>query len=85
MRAAYNACLPKLSDYATEMGQNEKLFAMYKRLAESDQEFDEGQRKVLDNALRDFHLSGIDLPEDKKARLLSRVRYARSRLLSCEP
>jgi len=68
LREAYNACLPKLSEYATEMGQNEALFAMYKRLAESGQEFDEGQRKVLDNALRDFHLSGIDLPAEKKTR-----------------
>jgi oligopeptidase A len=68
LRAAYNACLPKLSDYATEMGQNEALYAMYKRLAESDQAFDDGQRKVLENALRDFHLSGVDLPADRKAR-----------------
>ena len=68
LRAAYNACLPKLSDYGTEMGQNEKLFAAYKKLADSAQAFDEGQRKVLDNALRDFHLSGVDLPADKKQR-----------------
>jgi len=68
LRAAYNACLPKLSEYGTEMGQNEALYAMYKRLADSDQPFDEGQRKVLDNALRDFHLSGVDLPADKKTR-----------------
>ena len=33
LRAAYNACLPKLSDYATEMGHNEKLFAAYKSVA----------------------------------------------------
>ena len=68
LREAYNACLPKLSDYATEMGQNERLYQAYRRLAESDQPLDEAQRKVLENALRDFHLSGIDLPADKKAR-----------------
>ncbi|RMG34438.1 MAG: oligopeptidase A [Gammaproteobacteria bacterium] len=68
LRAAYNACLPKLSEYATEMGQNERLYQAYKRLAESDQPLNEAQRKVLENALRDFHLSGIDLPADKKAR-----------------
>ena len=33
LRAAYNACLPKLSDYGTEMGQNEKLFAAYQAVA----------------------------------------------------
>jgi oligopeptidase A len=32
LREAYNACLPKLSDYATEMGQNEKLFHAYESI-----------------------------------------------------
>ncbi len=68
LRAAYNACLPKLSEYATEMGQNEALYRAYRRLAESGQPLDPAQRKVLENALRDFHLSGIDLPADKKTR-----------------
>lgn len=30
LREAYNACLPKLSEYSTEMGQNEHLFEAYK-------------------------------------------------------
>ncbi len=68
LRAAYNACLPKLSDYGTEMGQNERLFLAYKSVAEHAESLDEGQRKVLENALRDFHLSGVDLPRDKKER-----------------
>ena len=29
LRAAYNACLPKLADYATEMGQNKSLSLAY--------------------------------------------------------
>ena len=68
LRAAYNACLPKLSDYATEMGQNERLFRAYEKLAETASNLKPAQRKVLDNALRDFRLSGIDLPAEKKAR-----------------
>ncbi len=68
LRAAYNACLPKLSDYSTEMGHNEKLYVAYKAVAEQASALDEAQRKVLENALRDFHLSGVDLPADKKAR-----------------
>ena len=68
LRAAYNACLPKLSDYGTEMGQNEDLYAAYKAVAAQDASLDEAQRKVLDNALRDFHLSGIDLPPAQKER-----------------
>ncbi|MFC1684315.1 oligopeptidase A [Pseudomonadota bacterium] len=68
LREAYNACLPKLSEYATEMGQNQGLYAAYKAVAEGDEDLDEAQRKVLENALRDFHLSGVDLPADKKTR-----------------
>jgi len=68
LRDAYNACLPKLSEYGTEMGQNEALYKAYKYVAENDTTLDEEQKKVLENAIRDFHLSGVDLPEDKKAR-----------------
>ncbi len=66
LREAYNACLPKLSEYGTEMGQNEELFRAYKYVAENDQSLDAAQQKVMQNALRDFHLSGVDLPKAKK-------------------
>jgi oligopeptidase A len=70
LREAYNACLPKLSAYSTEMGQNEALFKAYKSIAESDEyaALDTAQQKIIRNALRDFHLSGIDLDADKKQR-----------------
>lgn len=70
LRAAYNACLPKLSDYATEMGQHEGLFRAFKQIAEGPEyaTLDTAQRKIIDNALRDFRLSGIELPKDKQAR-----------------
>ena len=42
--------------------------ALGARLVEIRDGLDAGQRKVLDNALRDFHLSGVDLPADKKQR-----------------
>ena len=68
LRQAYNACLPKLSEYATEMGQNERLFNAYKAVAEGNEKLDTAQRKLLKNALRDFHLSGVDLAQEKKVR-----------------
>jgi len=70
LRAAYNACLPKLSDYGTELGQNVDLFKAYQSLAQGEENnaLDAAQQKVVHDALRDFHLSGVDLPEDKKAR-----------------
>jgi oligopeptidase A len=70
LREAYNACLPKLSAYSTEMGQNEALFKAYKSIAESEDyaSLDIAQQKIIQNALRDFHLSGIDLDAEKKQR-----------------
>ena len=70
LRAAYNACLPKLSDFHTEQGQNEALFQAYKQIADGPeyQRLDAAQRKVIDNTLRNFRLAGIGLSEDKKQR-----------------
>ena len=70
LREAYNACLPKISEYSTEMGQNRALYDAYKAIADSDEysKLDKAQQKIIDNAIRDFHLSGVDLPEDKKKR-----------------
>ncbi|WP_348759922.1 oligopeptidase A [Candidatus Methylocalor cossyra] len=70
LREAYNACLPLLSDYATEVGQNEDLYRAYRQLAEGPEfaRLDGAQRRLVDNALRDFRLSGVDLPPAQKAR-----------------
>lgn len=68
LREAYNCCLPKLSAYATEVGQNERLYQAYKDVRENDSSLDFAQIKSLDNALLEFHLSGVDLPAEKKAR-----------------
>jgi len=70
LREAYNACLPKLSDYATEMGQNRRLYDAYQFIkdAPSFADLEIAQQKIIDNALRDFHLSGVDLSAKKKNR-----------------
>ncbi len=70
LRAAYEACLPKLSQYWTEMGQNKPLFEAYDALAKSPaaEGFDVAQKTILEHALRDFRLSGIDLPVEQQKR-----------------
>lgn len=70
LRLAHEACLPKLSEFWTELGQNKQLFNAYQKIANSAQaqQFNDAQRKVLENELRDFRLSGIDLPVDKQQR-----------------
>lgn len=70
LRAAYEACLPKLSEYWTEIGQNQPLFQAYQALAKSPAAagFDVAQTTILEHALRDFRLSGIDLPAEQQKR-----------------
>lgn len=70
LREAYNACLPLLSEYATEVGQNDVLFQAYKSIAEGSEfeKLDTAQRRIIENALRDFRLSGVDLPPAEKQR-----------------
>lgn len=70
MRDAYNACLGKLSAYATEVGQNRQLFEAYRAIHDGPEfaKLDRAQQKIINNALRDFHLSGVDLSTDKQAR-----------------
>jgi oligopeptidase A len=70
LRVAYNACLPKLSQFGTELGQNEDLYKAYNALANSPAyaELDIAQKKVIDNALRDFRLSGVELSHDDRER-----------------
>jgi len=70
IRDAYNDCLPLLSEYGTEMGQHEGLYLAYRQIAEGGeyQRLDGAQRKVIDNALRDFRLSGIELGQAERDR-----------------
>ena len=69
LRAAYNACLPLLTAYHTELGQNAELCAAYQGVADREgAALDAEQRKVVENALRDFRLAGVSLPPERKQR-----------------
>ena len=70
LRDAYNACLPKISEYSTEMGQNKDLFNALQQIVDKKVELalNPAQIKSLEDSLRGFRLSGVDLPEDKKLR-----------------
>jgi oligopeptidase A len=69
MRQAYNECVPLLTAYSSELGQNGALYAGYARVLEKEGDaLEPAQRKLLENALRDFRLAGVDLPPDRKAR-----------------
>ena len=76
LREAYNACLPLISEYSTEVGQNSDLFAAYQALRDSDEfkTLTPAQRKDIDNTLRDFRLSGVALPEAQKAQYMDNAK-----------
>ena len=69
-REAYNEMLPEVSRFYAELGQNLKLFEKYKALRDSHEYamLTREQKKVVDNEIRDFRLSGAELPEDQKPR-----------------
>ncbi|MFY8274406.1 oligopeptidase A [Pseudoalteromonas sp. SSDWG2] len=70
LREAYDSVLPLLSEYSTFVGQHQGLFDAYTALANSEhyQTLSAAQKKVIDNALRDFTLSGIALNDEDKKR-----------------
>jgi oligopeptidase A len=69
MREAYNACVPLLTAYASELGQNAALQAAYLGIHERERALlDPSQIKLLENALRDFRLAGVNLPAAEQER-----------------
>ena len=70
LRDAYNANLPKLTQYWTELGHDERLFRRYRELRDSAAYADlpPARKRQIQNALRDFRLGGAELPADEKAR-----------------
>ncbi len=68
LREAYNAGLPLLTDYQTEIGHNQALFEAVKQIATSAEyaNFDDAQKMVIKHLLRDFKLAGIALPPKDK-------------------
>jgi len=68
-REAYNAALPILTEYGTELSQNARLQQAYARVdSRLPAEASEARRGVVAHALRDFHLAGVDLPDEEKKR-----------------
>jgi len=70
IRAAYNENLPKVTQYWTELGQNQALFEKYRALRASVEfaGLSPARQRIVENALRDFRLGGAELPADRKPR-----------------
>ena len=72
LRDAHNAALPKVTQFFTEQGQDQRLHAGFKAIAASGEfaSLTPARRRYVDNALRDFRLGGAELPPPQKARFL---------------
>jgi oligopeptidase A len=66
LRAAYNDALPKVTEFWTRLGADERLYAKYK--AVQTDALDTAQQQALKNALRNFVLGGAELQGDAKTR-----------------
>jgi oligopeptidase A len=72
MRDAYNAALPKVTQFFSEQGQDQRLHAGFKalRASPSFEGFSAARKRHVENELRDFRLGGAELPPPEKARFL---------------
>lgn len=73
VRAAYNVCQPLITEYYSQLGQNQALYncvqALHTRADELN--LNESQRKIISDALLDFRLAGVSLPEAQKQEFMA--------------
>jgi len=70
LRATYNDNQPKVTEFWTELAQNEALFGKYKALRASTgfDALSPARKRIIDNAIRDFRMGGAELPAEQKER-----------------
>ena len=66
LRAAYNEALPKVTEFWTNLGADERLYAKYKAIDANN--LNKEQRAAWDHAMRGFVLSGAELQGADKER-----------------
>ena len=74
LRAAYNAELPRITEFFTRLGADERLYAKYKAI--DPKTLNAEQRQALKNSLRGFVLGGAELvgePKQRFARIQERL------------
>ena len=70
LRKAYNDNLIKLTEFYTNLSQDESLYKKYQSLKNSEtfNSLTSSQKRVIDNVLREFKLGGAELNEGEKKR-----------------
>ena len=83
LRDAYNAALPKVTQFFSEQGQDARLHTGFKALRASQafESLPPARRRYIENELRDFRLGGAELEPAQKARFLE-IQEEMARLAS---
>ena len=70
LREVYNAQLPRVTQFWTELGQDTRLHSRYKALRSSPEfaTLSPARQRIIDNALRDFRLGGAELVSPARER-----------------
>jgi oligopeptidase A len=70
LRAIYNDLLPEVSEFYSRLSQNKKIYQSFERIynARSENNLNVERVKLLQNELRDYRLSGVDLDKSKQER-----------------
>ena len=70
LREAYNDNLAKLTDFYSDLAQDERLYAKYRTIHTSAEfkNLNQAQQKIIANEVRDFKLGGAELPAEQKVR-----------------
>lgn len=66
LREVYQHCVEKISEYSTQTAQDERMLKAYQTILQHDKSLDQAQIKAINDAIRSFKLSGVDLEGDKR-------------------
>ena len=65
-RKEYNQALAKITEYFSDLGQSHNLYVGYKKLLKRKINLTQSQRKLIQNEITSFELSGVSLPKKQK-------------------
>ncbi|MEO1957671.1 MAG: M3 family metallopeptidase [Methylophilaceae bacterium] len=70
LREAYNDNLQKLTDFGSDLAQDERLFEKFKTIRTSAEfkQLSSAQQTIINHEVRDFKLGGAELPANQKSR-----------------
>ncbi|HEY5623142.1 MAG TPA: M3 family metallopeptidase [Gammaproteobacteria bacterium] len=74
LRAAYNECLPRVTEFGTEVAQNRELHSGFVALEKRIEPGAAVERRLISNALRDFRLAGVALDDESRRRFAEMAR-----------